>query len=68
MDKLVKLVSEKVGISEQQAKSAVDVVVGFLKSKLPAQAAGLLDKALGDEGGGDLGAAPAMMGGLLRKK
>jgi uncharacterized protein (DUF2267 family) len=68
MDQLVKLVSEKVGISEKQAKTAVEVVIGFLKDKLPSQAAGMLDKALSDEGGVDLGGAADMLGGLLKKK
>ena len=35
MDELVKLVVDKVGISEAQAKQAVEVVVGFLKDSLP---------------------------------
>lgn len=68
MDQLVKLVSDKVGISEKQAKQAVEVVMGFLKDKLPPQLAGTVDKALSDEGGGDLGDAANMLGGLLKKK
>ena len=40
MDELVKLVSQKVGIPEAQAKQAVDTVMGFLKEKLPAPVAG----------------------------
>jgi hypothetical protein len=35
MDDLIKLVSEKAGISEAQAKVAVETVVGFLKDRLP---------------------------------
>ena len=34
MDELVKLVSQKTGISEQQAKAAVETVLNFLKQKL----------------------------------
>jgi hypothetical protein len=36
MEKLIKLVSEKTGITETQAKGAVDTVIGFLKDKMPA--------------------------------
>ncbi len=36
MEKLIKLVSEKTGISEVQATTAVLTVVSFLKDKMPA--------------------------------
>ncbi len=61
MDQLIKLVSDKVGISEAQAKQAVEVVVGYLKDSLPEPFAGQLDGILsGDVSGlagmaGDLG-------------
>ena len=35
MEELIKMVTQKVGISESQAKSAIDTVVGFLKDKMP---------------------------------
>ena len=34
MDELVKRITEKTGISEDQARSAVNTVAGFLKEKL----------------------------------
>ena len=43
MDELVKLVSQKVGINEQQAQTAVTVVLDFLKQKLPPQYASQVD-------------------------
>lgn len=56
MDELVKMVADKVGISEAQAKQAVDMVLGFLKDKLPEPIAGQLDAVVdGDVSGlGDL--------------
>jgi len=56
MDELVKIVADKVGISEAQAKQAVETVLGFLKDKLPEPIAGQLDAVLdGDVSGlGDL--------------
>lgn len=44
MDELVKLVTDKAGISPDQAQKAVTAVIGFLKEKLPAPLAGQLDK------------------------
>jgi hypothetical protein len=35
MEQLIKLVQEKAGISPEQAKSAVNTVLGFLKDKIP---------------------------------
>jgi hypothetical protein len=36
MEQIINLVKEKTGISEEQAKTAVDTVVNFLKEKMPA--------------------------------
>jgi uncharacterized protein (DUF2267 family) len=67
MDELVKLVAGKVGISEAQAKQAVEVVMGFLKENLPAPIAGQIDAALkGDLSG--LGDLAGSLGGLLGQK
>ena len=60
MDELVKLVSEKVGINEEQARQAVETVVGFLKEKLPEPLAGQLESALE----GDLGNLGDMAGSI----
>lgn len=56
MDELVKLVADKVGISEGQARQAVEVVMSYLNDKLPEPFAGQLDAVLeGDMSGlGDL--------------
>lgn len=35
MEQIIKLVAEKTGISEAQAKVAVETVTSFLKDKLP---------------------------------
>jgi uncharacterized protein (DUF2267 family) len=64
MDELIKLVSTKVGISEAQAKEAVEAVLGFLKDKLPAPVAGQIDALLK----GDMGDVAGMLGGMFGKK
>jgi uncharacterized protein (DUF2267 family) len=58
MDELIKQVTAKAGISEDQARSAVNTVLDFVKSRLPAPIAGQIDSAMSGEGGG--------IGGTLR--
>jgi uncharacterized protein (DUF2267 family) len=62
MDELVKSVADRVGISEDQAKKAVDVVVGFLKQRLPGSVSGQLDSLIagGSTGGSAADAAKGM--------
>ncbi len=55
MDELVKLVSEKTGLSEQMARTAVETVLGFLKDKLPGPIAAQMDSVLSGGGLGGLG-------------
>lgn len=50
MNEIIKLVSEKTGLSAEMSKTAVDTVIGFLKSKLPAPIASQLDSVI--SGGG----------------
>jgi hypothetical protein len=51
MDELVKRVTEKTGISDDQARTAITTVTGFLKEKLPAPIAGQVDNAISGAGG-----------------
>jgi uncharacterized protein (DUF2267 family) len=51
VDELIKQVSERSGISESQARSAVETVVGFLKERLPSPIAGQVDNALNSSAG-----------------
>ncbi len=68
MQEIVKLVSEKTGLPEAQAKLAVETVVSFLKTKLPAPLASQLDSAIAGGGMPDLGSLASGLGGLLGKK
>lgn len=68
MDELVKQVTERTGISETQARTAVDTIVGFLKNRLPEPLAGQLDSVIagGAGGAGDvIGKVSDMAGGML---
>jgi hypothetical protein len=66
MQDMIKAVAEKVGISEEQAKMAVETVIGMLKDKLPAPAQGALDMVTG-AGDGAADAAKGVLGGLAGK-
>jgi len=69
MDELVKLVSQKTGLSEEMAKTAAETVVGYLKDKLPAPIAGQIDSVLGGAGiAKGVGGLGKGLGGILGKK
>lgn len=73
MDELVQKISDKAGISPEQAKTAVRGVMDFLGDKLPAPIASQVERFLGEGGGetgdadgGDLmGKVTGGLGGLL---
>lgn len=68
MEELIKKVSAKAGISEEQARSAVTTVLGFLKDKLPAPIAGQIESALsGESTGGGLSDMAKKAGGILNR-
>jgi len=59
--------TEKTGISEDQARSAVNMVVGFLKERLPGPLAGQVDNVLSGGGGvtDKLGDAASKVGNIF---
>jgi hypothetical protein len=68
MDELIKRITEKTGISEDQARSAVNTVAGFLKEKLPAPISGQVDNVLTGAGGAitdKLGDVAGKVGGIF---
>ncbi len=66
MDELVKVVAQKTGLSQDQARAASQAVIDFLKTKLPAPVAGQIDSVL--KGGSGLGDMAKGLGGRLGKK
>lgn len=70
MDELIKKVSDKIGVSPEQAKDAIDMVFGFLKDKLPEPVAAQIQSALngGDGGGLDIGDVTGALGGMFGGK
>jgi hypothetical protein len=65
MDQLVSQVAQRTGISNDQAKQAVTMVVDFLKQRLPAPIASQVDAALSGQGSsGMAGEAEKAVGSL----
>lgn len=50
MDQLVNMVTQKTGISQEHARTAVDTVLGYLKQHLPDSVAGQIDSIAGGQG------------------
>lgn len=55
MDELINQVTQRTGLAPDKARTAVDTVLGFLKTRLPAPVASQLDGALSGGSGGGLG-------------
>jgi len=67
MEELVKQVAQRTGISEDNARTAVTTVLGFLKDKLPAPIASQIDNVVGGGGeSGGMGDLTSAVGGLLK--
>jgi hypothetical protein len=66
MDELVALVVKKTGLPKETAQTAVNVVLDYLKKKLPAPVGASIDTFL--SGNGQMAAAAGMLGGLLGGK
>lgn len=72
MDELVNQVSQRTGLPPDQARQAVDAVLGFLKDNLPGPIASQLDGLIGGQSGqggqanagGIVGQAEQALGGL----
>lgn len=68
MEEIVTQVSERTGLSEEQARLAVTMVLGWVKEKLPAEVQPYVDGVLGGQAaaGSDLtSAVTGALGGLL---
>jgi hypothetical protein len=68
MDELINLVVQKTGISQDDARKAVEVVVNALKSKLPAPIASHVDSFLAGEMSGGMDTLTSEAGEMLKGK
>lgn len=71
MDELIKKVTDKIGVTPEQAKAAIETVLGFVKDKLPAPIASQVDGLLKGGGNGDgfdIGDVTGAIGGMFGGK
>ena len=68
MDELVNLVAQKTGISQDDARKAVEVIVTELKSKLPRPLASHLDSFISGGLGGGMNTLAGEAGEMLKGK
>ena len=64
MDELVNQISSRTGIPNEQAREAVQMVVDFLKTRLPAPIASQIDTVLSGNTGDIASQAQQALGGL----
>lgn len=65
MEELIGMVVKKTSLDEKEAAVVVELVLDFIKEKLPPAVGGQIDNLLEGEGG--LGNVGDMLGGLLGK-
>ncbi len=72
MDQLISQITQRTGISDEQAREAVNTVIGYLKQQLPAPIASQVDGVLGGQGsqgvGGQAQQALGNLGGMFGKR
>jgi uncharacterized protein (DUF2267 family) len=64
MDELINQITQRTGISQNQAQQVVQVTVNFLKQRLPAPMASQLDNLISGQGG-TRGQAQQSLGGMF---
>jgi hypothetical protein len=65
MEQLINMIAERTGISVEQAREATNMVVGFLKERLPEPIAAQVESVLSNQSFGDLAdQAQKRLGGL----
>ena len=69
MDELIQQITAKTGISDDQARQAIDMAMGFVKEKLPEPIASQLDGFISGGGsggdGGMMGMVQDQLGGMM---
>ncbi len=71
MEEIVNLVVQKTGMSPEQARTAVETTLNFVKGKLPPALAAQVDQVVaggGAGGAGGLGEVAKGLGGMFGKK
>ncbi len=66
MNELIQQLKSRVGLNDDQAHSAAQTVIDYLKQRLPGPVAGELDKVVAGAGGAE--GIESKIGGILGKK
>jgi nucleoid DNA-binding protein len=67
MDELIQMVVQKTGIPQDKARMAVDVVLNYLKGKLPGNMQSMVDSAAKGQSP-NMGDVQSGLGGMFGKK
>lgn len=70
MNEIIQRLIERTGLPEAQAAAAADVVIGFLKERLPPAIGSQIDGLVGGDSGAmdKLGGIGASLGGMFGRK
>ncbi len=68
MDELINQVAQRTGLAPDKARTAVDTVLGFLKTRLPGPIASQLDGALSGSAGAGMAEAAKGLGSSFGTK
>jgi hypothetical protein len=63
VDELIRMIQEKTGIDEAQARGAAQTAIDFIKQRLPEPMRGQIDGILGGGGAGTMPDLGGMLGG-----
>ncbi len=66
MNEIIEQLKSRVGLNDNQAQSAAETVINYLKQRLPGPIAGELDKVVAGQGGAE--GIESRLGSLLGKK
>lgn len=65
MDQLITQLTQEVGLTEDQARKSVEIVVGFVRSNLPPSVASQLDNILSSQGVQGIGGITGQVQGTV---
>ncbi len=65
MEELVKMIMDRTGVSESQARQAATTTINYLKDRLPSSASSEIDALIGAQAAGGVGAKVGEVAGKI---
>ncbi len=65
MNEMIRLIMEKTGLNEEQARKAAETAIGFIKERLPSGLGAQVDSALAGQSEGTLGGMTRKAGSVF---